>query len=718
MNLSTTASSSKAEDLSALQLDDLRRASWLKSKYSESVWLVTDTDDDHEPLRIHFEYRLADGRCLTEVEGLYATVKEYAWFVRDPRFSKIDTAVGHVGAANLQRSIAHALTLRGIWSYSHVQNADIEELVQELRFGADCVLHASERVAELIDKIETDPDARKSRYKGFPVARTVAGFSKNMIDTSQLLAQCNLPDSAKVLPRVAWHVAKAAIRNGMAPPKKDSSEVIPPQQNVTKQQLQRSLAAIDLLFAIRHHAKCDVPRFRPFPDGVMKVANQYGVDPQPTPVPPPKLVLHLLESSAKWVGTYSQPLVACLTELETSHSLPAAEVQASIERCQAALPAHVRNRLCDQSGSKGFLSGAVEMLATACWVLIAAFSARRYEETLDLDEAFLVGSDEEGWWLDCFISKTTRKRELIPVPLVVARAVQTLLAISRTARAGGVNSIYCWLAPQSLKDRRALREYSPRSLLNTYAALVGTPLPNDGTSSWHWIPRQFRRFFAVLYFYRFEEADIAVLSYFLRHFDIETTRGYVTRDPEVAKIWREAERDYVLRLADSIISGEREYSGAMGDRLKKIAKLITSRLEKRLIVATESAGDRLMTIMERGGLVVTPKAWVTCTCPRTHVAAKKARCRAGHAVANEIVGPSYADAGPSVCGECRWALIDPSKAHYAGRTQSHLEASINSGRGTGTLFGELERAHLVELSRVNANSYGRAHAKSRDKNDD
>lgn len=415
------------------------------------------------------------------------------------------------------------------------------------------------------------------------------------------------------------------------------------------------------------------------------------------------------------MGNYSGPLLECYDELNNSKLLLDSDAHASLRQFQASLPAEVRQRLLDRRGADEFLTSAIEMLATACWVIIAAFSARRYEETIDLDETSLLGNDEDGWWLNSFISKTTRKRELIPVPLIAARAVQTLLAISEPARASGFGGIFWWSARGS---RPRPRELSPRKLLNPFAALVGTPLTDATTAPWHWIPRQFRRFFAVLYFYRFEEADISVLSYFLRHFDIETTRGYVTRDPEVAKIWREAEKDYVRRLANSIVSGDRQVSGAMGERLKKIAKLITSRLEKKLIVAHESAGERLLTIMERGGLVVTPKAWVTCTCPRTHGAAKKARCRAGQELTTEIVGPSYADAGPNICGECRWALIDPSKADYANRARLHLEASVKSGRGAGTLFGELERAHLVELGRVAEKSYRRDIDETRETNPD
>jgi integrase len=690
-------------ETSALSLDEIRRASWLKSRYSDPVWFVTDTDDDSEATRISFEYRLADGRCLTETPRLYATVKEYAWFVRDPRFSKIDTAAAHSAAVKTQRTLAHALTLRGIPSYAHLQPGDIDELVQELRFGVDAVLHASERVAAYIERIEGDPHARGQPYKGFPVARTVKGYSKNIIDSGQLVAACNLPDSAKLLPPVAWLIAGAAERAGMKPrSRRDREEAVPARQNVTKQQLQRSLDTLDLLFAIRDHAQCEIPDFRPFPSGVMKVANRYGVDHKTTPVPPPKLVLHLLEASAKWVGQHSRPILGCLDELEALRPSATQEAETVIRRCQAALPPFVAQKLLRRAEPERFLVSAIEMLATASWVIVAAFGARRYEETINLNEDHLVGDDQDGWWLESFISKTTRKRELIPVPPIVARAVETLIAISATARAEGLDDLYWWLAPPAAEDRWSPREISPRKLLDEFASLVDTPLHDDGKGSapWHWVPRQFRRFFAVLYFYRFEGADLAILSYFLRHFDIETTRGYVTRDPEAAKIWRDVEKDYVHRLANSIASGEREVSGAMGERLKKIAKLVTDGLEKRLIVAKDAAADRLQTIMERGGLVITPKRWVTCTCPRTHNAAKKARCRAGQPLTKEIVGPFFADAGPTVCRNCPWALLEPGKNDYACQAQSSLQASVDCGRGAGTLFRELEQAHLVELNQV------------------
>jgi hypothetical protein len=662
-------------------------------------------DDDNADIYedISFEYRMSDGRCLTETPRLYSSVKEYAFFVRDGRFSSIATASAHFQTVRLQMAIAHALTLRNIPSYAHLQPADIDELVQELRFGLDGILKAAERVEAFIKALASDPTARAERYKGFPVARTPQGRSKNMIDSAQLMTLCHLPDSAKMLPRVAWLTADAAVRYGMSPGSKgERPSTLPALENVTCQQLQRSLDCLQVLYSMRNFVKCEAPQAPPFPQGVMKVANAYGVKSKPTPVPPPMLTLHLLEASTKLIGQDARYI---LDVLERTDSSSVREGEQALFRFRDAFPAEFAQSLRVLSREKQLLR-LVAMLITACWVIIAAFTARRYEETLALDEASLRGSDEEGWWLHCHISKTTRSKEWLPVPIIVARSFNLLCLISAPARANGASSLYSWIMPTGL-GRAKVREISPRLSLNDLASAVGTPMHSiDGIDSdWHWIPRQFRRFFAVLYFYRFEGADIAILSYFLRHFDIETTRGYLTHDPEAAKFFREVEKDYVRRLADSIADGERVVGGAMGERLKKITKLIKSKLRKHLMV-TSSVGEQLYNVIERGGLVITPKPWTTCTCPRTQLAAKKARCRAGQVITDDTLGPSFADAGPLVCSICKWALLEPAKSKYAVRTEVTLEAAVASGCREGTLFGDLERDNLIELQKLSSGMFG------------
>jgi len=192
-------------------------------------------------------------------------VKEFAFFIRDGRFSKIDTAAAHYSAVRQQMGICHALTRREIFCYSQLHKGHIEHLVQEMRFGIDAVLQASERVSALIASIEADPTAQLKSSKGFQILQSPTGKARNVINAEDLLARCNLPDSAKLLPRVSWLIADAARRNGLSLHKPSRlQDEFPELVNVTEQTLQRWLDCLDVLFAIRHHAECKVPSFRPF----------------------------------------------------------------------------------------------------------------------------------------------------------------------------------------------------------------------------------------------------------------------------------------------------------------------------------------------------------------------------------------------------------------------------------------------------------------------
>lgn len=95
-------------------IDQRRRASWLFTPYSDEVWRVADSDNHGAVTKIDFRYRMHDGRLLAEFDRLYATVKEYAWWVRDPRYSSIDDSQTHCTMVRSLMHLAHALAARGI----------------------------------------------------------------------------------------------------------------------------------------------------------------------------------------------------------------------------------------------------------------------------------------------------------------------------------------------------------------------------------------------------------------------------------------------------------------------------------------------------------------------------------------------------------------------------------------------------------------------------
>lgn len=643
-------------------IDERRRAAWLKNVYSEPVWTVADTRDPTRTATIDFRYKLADGRLLMEANQLYATVKEYAWWLRDSRFSRIDDAFTHkIMVANLL-NITHALTIRSIWSFAHLQPYDVEQLVEECRYGADAVLHASERVEAYLQRLAAANAVSPAPFGGLPqYVNPSSGKRQAIVHSLRVVAACHLPSGARRLPLVAALIARAAKANGMRT--RDRPYELVPLPNVTVQAMQRWLDPLEQLHAMRRRIEAEAISFKPFPRGAARVAAVKGVGAARTQTPPPMLSLYLLEHSARWIFDNGQML--------TTHP----EDRSDVLR-----------------------------MATACWIVIAAFTARRDEEIDDLRDDCLRGDEESGWWLNVYIEKTLQRKEWMPIPSLVARAIESMMAISAAARSkNGTDHLFQWLRPDGETTRLDVGRY-----LDEFAVAVQVPLhqPRGGPAvAWHWHPHQFRRFFAVLYFYRFEGATIEALSHHLRHFSLEMTKRYVTQDPEVAALWTDVEWGYMGYVARSIVAGERSVSGSAGERLKKTAQRLVDMFRRKLHIASpERVGASLALIMQRKGLVLTPKPWVTCSCPRTRDAAITAACRRQEPEA-DAVGPDFARAGPSVCSFCPHAMTEGTRQPFVDAEVFHLEAASASKLRGGTLFGALEEARMVELQQVRDTRY-------------
>jgi hypothetical protein len=458
---------------------------------------------------------------------------------------------------------------------------------------------------------------------------------------------------------VSTLISKAAKANGLTTRSaKYDSDDVRPVVNVTVQAMQRWLAPLEQLFAMRGRLEAESIEFRPFPQGAARVAAVKGVGTDRTPIPPPKLALHLLEQSARWIFDRGQIPVD------------------SMERA------------------------SIERLATACWIMVAAFSARRDEEIDDLREGCIRGDEASGYWLHVYIEKTLQRKEWIPVPSIVARAIAALLSISAVARQkSDSDRLFQWCTPDG-----QVRKLDVGRHLDDFASAVNVPLHcprGEPAVAWHWHPHQFRRFFAILYFYRFEGATIEALAHFLRHFNLEMTKRYVTQDPEVAALWTDVEWGYMGDVARSIVAGERSISGAAGERLKKLASRLIDLFRRKLqIVSPERVGASLTLIMQRQGMVLTPKPWVTCSCPLTVAAASKAACRRQQPGDVGAIGPDFAHAGPSVCSNCPHAITEGARVSVVNSEVIHLEKAAACGLRAKTMFGELEAARVLELRHV------------------
>lgn len=307
-----------------------------------------------------------------------------------------------------------------------------------------------------------------------------------------------------------------------------------------------------------------------------------------TGTPDPEHWLALLDHAARWVLDYAEPIIdVCEAASEIHREMATASSQDNQGRVRRYVPtaAHVAyrariQRLIDEKGPTGVdapvlvpawrwtndevaredgainLEQALVHVAAACIILVGGLSARRRGE-LESMRAGCAEQDPFGnWWLSVYIEKTIRDLDRIPVPSSVAYAVRILERLSATARQHDAEG---WLA----------RIHRPVALINA-AGDAGGPRPYlktrldlalDGfwrmaagpnANVWSFKPHQLRRAFSVYYYHGNRFSTLDALSRFLRHFDPEMTRRYIT----------EAIPGALMRLREIIEARGREHETA------------------------------------------------------------------------------------------------------------------------------------------------------------
>jgi hypothetical protein len=218
---------------------------------------------------------------------------------------------------------------------------------------------------------------------------------------------------------------------------------------------------------------------------------------------------------------------------------------------------------------------------------------------------------------------------------------------------------------------------------------------NSVTEKWHWTPRQFRRFFAVMFIYRwFGKKE--TLAHHLRHFDLQTANDYLRLDPETSDIWLKEIADYKAFVAEKVVANDGSFLGPMGDRLQKYIERVRRMLNESVMIVPEEKAEVILRLMKKLHLVVTVKPWVTCCCPNTQGGCERAACRKDAGFAAGSVGPDFVAAGPSICPGCPWALISQGNIDFI---ELELEEVTESAAQVSGAFAELASEKVVALSR-------------------
>ncbi len=634
-----------------------RRREWLDG-YEFSKWTLYDSLGSGTPETVDFDVRMADGRSLLQHGDLYNTAKEFGFWMRASGYSRINDAYTHKWYVEYMLRLCYGLSARGFASFSALRSVDIDLICEEAAFGVDGLTGASKRMKLMLADFKSWDEVPNALVK------------KKAFDVVAVGNVLYLPTNWNALELKSEAHAATERLNGNA----FSSVADLKEEPISWTQISKVTRIFDALFSLRNLMECTSISFRPFPEGASKRAFELGKAATRTPIPPPELALRLMENATRYLLNHSDHVIASYNEVM------------DVVRSGS----HVRRRA--EAVRRNVIS-----ISVACYVLIATFTARRTEEIKILERDCITQNGKNGWWMKVYIEKTEREETVIPVPDIVAKAVKVLRQLSGDGEGDPTGLLFDYVDPV-LKRTVTL---APEEYLNAFAASVGATeyvhQDTGETRTWTWWTRQFRRFFAVLFHYRYN-GKISTLAHQLRHFDSQMTNDYVTLDPENAKIWLQEVWNFQIEIARDIVSGRTTYKGPMGKRLNDLVNRLRSMFSDKITVVSEAAGRALVRQLRKGQHVLTPKSWVTCTCPNNRKGCSKAACRKVAGYLDNDIGPDFSNAGPSVCPDCPFAMIGPENLRYINEQIALTAAQVNASGGEFTIFGELQAANLISIT--------------------
>lgn len=663
----------------AIQLLAAVNAPWLVSVSEDgSVWVVKDgAGAKPKTETIDFNWLFPDGSKLTEKKNrhYYEMARQYAWVYR----LYVPDASAHVHYERVAALLTffYWLKLLNVRSLSAVTRDHIDLFADKIAFGREWALDCPQRLHKYLHQAIANGDTLPRNKR-----------SKTLLQRGPIYAAAgvdwrgrNEPNSLSVCSDVLDWLEHSGMDQAKLPPLEDilkSQGRAPSAQTI--QAIHRALMPLEELWIWRHQLHEESLKFEPFFRGSSKRAKQLGIESKRHPTIPPRFALKYLSGALVWVLDYA-PII-----LDEVFNVPNVNLSRLNDRLKVAgLNIHVELRsLSSVNSRKVNVSRLVELLTTACFVVIASLTARRLEEIGDLGSG-CVETDHDGhFWLKTYIEKSSQRYDQTPIPAAVQKAVECMEKISRSARAkSGSDSIWQVLLEE-------LKEITPEYYLNDLAIVNGVYQEKD--KQWKFSAHQFRRFFAVLYFWHYEKGDLPALSHHLRHFDLEMTKRYVT-DIEMGKIWKEVEAEWQGEFLRGVIDGSRSIGGKADARLKKeVSKLMVHFRKTVDVVAPQRVLQKLQRLAKRWGSEFRQHVWGTiCACPQNTRLSELAKCKGP-----ERTGPIFKNASENLCAACPFAIHTERFSAAATSDLASRKATMTCS-GSDTILAELANIQIASL---------------------
>ncbi|MFC3316150.1 hypothetical protein ACFOHY_04885 [Rhizobium rosettiformans] len=610
--------------------------------------------------------------AILQEGSLFRGQTKFTFWIRAGPYVKLKDAVTHQRWHRVGLNTVHGLSLRGFKSLEQLTEDDLEDYFEEsVVMGVDGILNVDGRADALLRPFQTIEDVPEEFLIRKPQLK---------LNAVAVAKACNLPASVTSLK--AFH-SKLQLQLERLTPQLPSLEADADCHAdadadgtagcvLSAGSMYDFISYFEAQHALRDVMNCPTIRFNPFKEETpYEIAKRLGRAGRRTPIAPHYLMIRLFEGCSKilvndWEGIRSEYMRAARLYLTSSVSW--SEVL--------------------QARSK------VLHVAEACFVLISGFTARRPGEVRLLERDCLAGNDEKGWWLKVTVIKNhDHTKTWVTIPNIVARAVSILIEIADLhADEATTNKLFVTYAPNL---KRFVELNVDRGITEFARKLDAVSYEEDGVEKeWVWYPRQFRRFFAVLFFHRFN-GGMETLCHELRHWSVDQARGYATLDTEAARYWLKTEQEFKRHVATTIANDEEELTGPLANRYRKLSERSKRLLRGKIVLVDQTAAELIVRHMGRQANVFTVNAWSTCGCPNSQKGTDKANCRKGGK--GQGLGASLKDAGTSVCGDCPWGMQNSAQRAYVARDAGKTREILDNDCRPQNIFKMLQERRYLRL---------------------
>lgn len=630
-----------------------------------------------------FKWLLPDGTTLEASENSHlARTVRIILYTHCRRELDPNTVTGGVDSlCRVYGQLVHWMKLRGIQYFKLLCLDDLKQYITDSAAGYDHLLQVTPRVSNYL--LSLPANSAKESFKTVMLRVGLPPEHTRLVKATAVYKEY-------------WRTGK--IRN-----------TEPERKDITLSHLSRISNALSLLHRYDNSLE-DCLTFSPDANGdlhsqVRKIGRPNGS----TRTIPHQLSVRLISSSIHWLVELAPHLLDVLQESsEEAGKSHAESIQISHKRVDRL------NHLSEERGwNITFVSGgknsrgttrlsiaANNHLRTACLIVILVFSGRRSAEILKLSCDPLLGSAEAGFWIEGPIGKRSMN-DATPCPPLVAVAIDTLIELAGTEAPDADERPLLTLPRRDARRKSDKPIPYHRNMLSAFAELEGLA-SIDGSEPWVYAYHQFRRLFALTYFWRYDDPSLVALAYHFRHMNMKMIRSYV-RDSEFMKLMAmEGERFTATKLRH-IADGEKSY-GVFG---KFLARAI-DRLRRTVEVSdAQSLSKRIDSFIKERGLILSPTPWGFCSAKSSSSNIRRASCQQdGKWKRLEYFsGRPDADASSEeLCAKCHFHSTDDSrKSHWLNQI-SDLKASI-AAAPTKSLIVEALESRLKTIESFAKNSF-------------